>query len=436
MASVGAAGLSPQHRRLLWLLGVASFFEGYDFSAVTVALPQLRDTFGLSQSTASLWVAILYLGAAPALWLSRYADRAGRRRALLISITGYTIATAATALVPSIEAFVGVQFAARLFLAAEIALAWTVVAEELPADRRGLGFGILALASALGSGWASILQGALLAPLHGSWRWLYAAAVPVLVVAALLRRSLPESSRFATVAGRDELVAHWTVILRPPHRGRLVLLATTAFLLQMTSQAIVFVVDFMQTQRGLSPSAANFTLVASGALALPLLVVAGRLSDRIGRKPIACVSLCVATAGLVCFFFLARTQVELFLGLALTYAGTFGAWPTGGSFASEMFPTALRAFGNSAVGMAKLLGQFSSFMLAGALIAATGGLSTAVLILSAGPILGAVLIAARFPETGGRDLDEVSSVTLPPYAGVTAVPEPAAPATVPKISGA
>src|SRR5690348_2491691 len=79
--SVGAAaGLSPQHRRLLWLLGVASFFEGYDFSAVTVALPQLRDTFGLSQSTASLWVAILYLGAAPALWLSRYADRAGRRR--------------------------------------------------------------------------------------------------------------------------------------------------------------------------------------------------------------------------------------------------------------------------------------------------------------------------------------------------------------------
>lgn len=431
-----AAGLSPQHRRLLWLLGVASFFEGYDFSAVTVALPQLRDTFGLSQSTASLWVAILYLGAAPALWLSRYADRAGRRRALLISITGYTIATAATAVVPSIEAFVGVQFAARLFLAAEIALAWTVVAEELPADRRGLGFGILALASALGSGWASILQGALLAPLHGSWRWLYAAAVPVLVVAALLRRSLPESSRFATVARRQELAQRWTAILRPPHLGRLALLAGTVFLLQLTSQAIVFVVDFMQTQRGLSSSAANFTLVASGALALPLLVVAGRLSDRIGRKPIACIALLVEAAGLACFFFLAHTEWELFLGLALTYAGTFGAWPTAGSYASELFPTALRALGNSAVGVAKLLGQFSSFMLAGAFIAATGSLSVAVLVLTVGPLAGAVLIALHFPETGGRDLDEVSAVALPPYAGVTAVPEPAAPTMVPKIPGA
>ena len=416
--------LTSQHKRLLWLLGVASFFEGYDFSAVTVALPQLRDSFGLSQSGASLWVALLYLGAAPALWLTRNADRHGRRRALLVSITGYTVATAATAVTPSIATFVAAQFVARLFLAAEVALAWTVVAEELPADRRGLGFGILALASALGSGWASILQGALLAPLGASWRWLYAAALPVLLVAAFLRRSLPESSRFTEAARSRHLAEKWTAILRPPHRANLLLLSGTIFLLHLTSQAIVFVVDFMQTQRGLSPSAANFTLVAAGALALPLLTVAGRFSDRYGRKPIACVALVVDAVGLYAFFFLAHSRLGLFAALALTYAGTFAAWPTAGSFASELFPTSLRALGNSAVGVARLLGQFSSFMLAGAFITVTGSLSTAVAILTVGPLAGAVLIAVFFPETGGRELEDIPAADPPAYAETVATAHP------------
>lgn len=413
--------MEARHWRLLWLLGVACFFEGYDFSAVSVALPQLRDSFGLSQSSASLWVAVLYLGSLPAVLLSRRADRHGRRRMLLLSISGYTVATAATAFAPGIGAFVAAQVVARLFLALEVALAWTVVAEELPAERRGLGFGFLALASALGTGWASILMALVLSPLGASWRWLYVAAVPVLVVAALLRRTLPESHRFAEAEQRHALAERWTVILRPPHRARLLLLCATGFLLAMTAQATVFVVDFMESDRGLSASKANLALVASGAVVLPLLTLAGRVSDRVGRKPVAVVSLAVETVGLFVFFFAAHGWVELFGALALVYAGTFGAWPTTGSFGAELFPTSLRALGNSSAGVAKLVGQFCSFAFASALITATGSQSRAVAVLAAGPVLAAVLIATAFPETGGRELDEVVEVELPPAAGLPAV---------------
>ena len=89
--------LDVRHWRLLLLLGVASFFEGYDFNIVTVALKPLRATFGIDQATAAVWIAVIYLGALPAVFAARRADRRGRRELLLWSIVGYTIVTAATA---------------------------------------------------------------------------------------------------------------------------------------------------------------------------------------------------------------------------------------------------------------------------------------------------------------------------------------------------
>lgn len=51
--------LSRPQKFLLLVLGATSFFDGYDRSILTIALPQVRNTFGLTQSAASLWVAAL-----------------------------------------------------------------------------------------------------------------------------------------------------------------------------------------------------------------------------------------------------------------------------------------------------------------------------------------------------------------------------------------
>src|SRR5436309_513878 len=104
--------LPAETRVLLALLGVTSFFEGYDRGIVSLALKQIRESFQLTQGQASLWLTLLYVGALPALAITRYADRIGRRRLLMFSVTGYTIATGLTAAAPSIGAFVGCQFAA------------------------------------------------------------------------------------------------------------------------------------------------------------------------------------------------------------------------------------------------------------------------------------------------------------------------------------
>lgn len=401
--------LEPRHMRLLGLLAGASFFEGYDVNVVMVALPQIRRSFGLTQAQASDWIALLYLGTLPALFLARRADRHGRRRLLLASITGYTVATAATAVAPDILAFGICQLCARAFLALEVTLTWTVLAEELPAGARGYGFGVLAMLNGLGAGTGALAWGLLMAPHHLSWRWLYLAATPVLLVVAFMRRRLPESSRFGAAASAGRLADTWRSLLRPPHRRRLVLVCAAAALAGLLAQPSVFVIDFMQTQRHLSASTASLILLGAGALAIPVLAGAGTVSDRLGRKRTGCSFLALGVAGALCFFLLARSPPSLFAALAVTFTGQFGAWPTLSGFTTELFPTSHRALARSAAGAASAAGQGSSFLLAAVLIELTGSLAAAVTVLAAGPILAVAIVATRFPETADKELEETSA---------------------------
>ena len=201
--------LDRQHRFLLLVLGGASFFDGYDVSIKILALTQIREEFDLSNSTASALFAVIYLGALPAMWLTRRADRVGRRQILLVSVLGYTTFSALTALAPNAGVFGGLQFFQQLFVVAESAIVWTMAAEELPAESRGFGFGLLAMNSALGTGFAAILYGGLFDPLGISWRWLYVVGVPPLVLVAVLRRRLPESRRFSAAQAASRLAGRW-----------------------------------------------------------------------------------------------------------------------------------------------------------------------------------------------------------------------------------
>ncbi len=330
----------------------------------------------------------------------------------------------ATALAPDLGSFVAFQFLARFFLVVQATLAWTTIGEEPPARARGFGFGWLAMLSALGTGWSAILNGSVISPLHLSWRWLYVAALPVLFVLARLRRTLEETGRYRAAVASGAVGKHWTEVFRPGHRQRLLLLCTTAVLANLTAQATVYVVDFMESQRHLSASAASLTLVASGALAIPVLLLAGSVSDRIGRKPVLCSFLVLSVVGFVCFFELAHSRLALFGSLAVVYAGVFGSWPTGTGLGVELFPTELRAYGNSFAGGARYVWQSASFLVAGALIGGAGNLPRAVLVLSAGPLLAAALIATVFPETGGRELEDITPYGAVLEAGELA-PEPA-----------
>jgi MFS transporter, putative metabolite:H+ symporter len=405
--------LDREHWFLLVVLGVADFFQGYDSFIITAALPQIRHTFGLTQSSASLWFSIPILGAVPAVWFSRRADVHGRRRFLSVSIVGFTLFTAATAAAPTIGTFVALQFGALLFLTVEGALAWTMVTEELPAGARGFGFGWLAMLTALGSGLASIFYGGIFEPLDISWRWLYVIALPPLAAVSVLRRRLPESHRFTAAQAGGSLASHWHEILRPPIRKWLWLVCLTALLGALATQAGVFTIDFLQEDRHIGPSAANFVLVGAGALAIPFLVGSGELSDRYGRKLVGCSFGVVSVVGGLWFFLFAHGVIPLFASLLLVFIGQFGSWPTLGAFGSELFPTAHRALAGSWSNVARVAGQSVSFALGALLLRVTGELSITSVILGTGPFLALLVIWFAFPETKGRELEDITGEALP-----------------------
>jgi MFS family permease len=255
-------------------------------------------------------------------------------------------------------------------------LTWTVLAEELPAGKRGYGFGVLAMLDALGAGAGALAWGLLLVPHHLSWRLLYVAAGPALLAVVFIR-TIPESSRFTAAASAGRLATSWRPLLRSPHHRCLVAICLAAALGSLLTQPFVFVIDFMQTQRHLSATTASLVLVGSGALALPVLAGAGIVSDRLGRKRVGCSFLALGIVGALGFFLLARGAPSLFAALAVTYAGQFGAWPTLSGLTTELFPTSQRALARSTAGGASVIGQCGSFLLAAVLVRLTGSLALA-----------------------------------------------------------
>ncbi|HEY3144262.1 MAG TPA: MFS transporter [Acidimicrobiales bacterium] len=404
---VRESGLERRHFVLLALLGAAAFFDGYDSAVKTLALTQIRESFDLSKSAAAAMLAVVYFGALPAMFLTRYADRIGRRRMLVWSVMGYTVFSGLTALAPNAAAYSSLQFCQQVFLVAEGALVWTMAAEELPAKARGLGFGILGMLIALGTGAAAILYGGIFESFHEGWRWMYVVGVPPLLAVAVLRRNLPESQRFEAAKDGGRLAERWQQIFAPPYGRWLVLVVITTCLLQFATQAGAFAIDFLQTDRGISTGLANFMLVMAGLPGIPIMVVAGSLSDRFGRRVVGCGFGLASMVGGLGFFWLPGGFPVLLVCMSVMLIGTLGSFPVLSTFVTELFPTGLRSSATSWSGTATVLGRTVSLGL-GAILLQFVNQSWTATLLGGGTLIGIVLVAAAFPDTHGKELEETS----------------------------
>jgi putative MFS transporter len=397
--------LAPEHWLVLGVLGLGGFFEGYDSFVFTVAMPQIRDSFALSQGSASLWLSVLFIGSLPSVLLARYADVYGRRRMLLTSIIGYCAFTALTAVTPTIGTFVAAQFMARFFLHAECAIAWTILTEQLPARSRGFGFGWLATMSAGGTVVSSFLYGVAFGPNQVSWRWLYVVAVAPLILMAALSTRFPETMQLDIASRRDDC-GHWHDILRKPYRRAFFLIGCTDLLFAVAVIVDVFSVDYMQTNRGASVTASNMILMASAVVAIPAAWIAGSLSDRYGRRLVGTTFGLVGIAGTITFFLAASSPLTLTLSLSMAMVGQFGAWPTLDAYATELFPARIRAFAVSTAALWRVPGEFLG-LACGAVLISTIGIGPAAALLTVGPLSGMLVIWLTFPETNGLELDDI-----------------------------
>jgi EmrB/QacA subfamily drug resistance transporter len=173
--------------RRWWALGAvatAQLMVGVDLTIVNIALPSVQRALGMSDP-ARQWVITLFaLGYGGLLLLGgRMSDLIGRRRALLIGLTGFAAASAlggaatGPAMLLTGRALQGV-FGALLTPAV---LATLAASFPLPAER-GKAFGIYGTAMGSASGLGVLLGGVLTQYLD--WRWCMFVNLPIAALAA------------------------------------------------------------------------------------------------------------------------------------------------------------------------------------------------------------------------------------------------------------
>ncbi len=406
-------GKPPPFTRRQWrvfgIAATAGFFDNYDRALLSLALKQIQQGLGIAEARLGGMLSSIRLGYLFSLMVTPFADVFGRRRLLLYTIVGYTLFTGLSALAPSRAYFVTCQVFARALAGAEATVALVILTEEVAAGVRGWAVGYLGALVLVGYGLAAGVF-AFVNVIPFGWRGLFAIALVPLVLIVPLRRALPESQRFERekLAGvRPTNVLQPLVALFRSHPGRLSMLTSVQFLAQMGgNSAGAFLPKYLQEAHHWRPGQVSSLFVFAGALGILGNIVAGRMSDRVGRRRLGGAFLFLAPVFAMLVYTTGGNWVILFWILQLFFDTASSTILS--AYGTELFPTAYRSTAGSALTVAGTAGGALGLFFEGILYGVTGSHWISIRYLTISWMLSPIIVFTFFPETAGRELEEIS----------------------------
>lgn len=424
----GARGRGPgtnrgpaYRRKLLWLLSVATFFEGYDTFVIALVLPLILADLGGSESQAGALRGVVGVGEVLGFLLAAQADRIGRKRLLLITIVGYTAGTALTAVAPNLAWLTGAQFLAHIFLAGEWAVAVTIVVEDFPASERGRGLGIVTSMNTLGGIFVGVLAFVGLQNSPLDWRTFYLVGIVPLIVVFVARRGMLETERYSAIrtsaAGaaldHTSLREPW----RPQYRRNLMAVGLMHFFrFAAVSAAAFWWPYYAQQEVGMSLSLSGLYLAVAGILGVAGFIVAGRLMDRWGRRPTFILYM-AATLVFGVWLFQVHSALAMLPLICLGIFFGLGSGCVTSAFSTEFFPTYVRtraaAWARNAFEIpGGIVGPFVVGLLGDHRTGPIGNVGDAMGVLLVATLIPVLFIAWRYiGETRGVDLVAMDEAT-------------------------
>lgn len=405
--------LAPETLRTLLLVSLGLFFENYDLGLVNAALPQIAEGLGMAAEETGYYLSLIRLGGIGAFLLIPLADRIGRRRTFLVCLVGMSLGTFATALSQAPVQFALFQMVSRAFLLTAAALAVVILAEELPAEQRGGGIGLLSILGGIGFGLGALLY-AMIDWMPWGWRTLYGVGLLPVVLLPFFRRSLRETRRFEAVqhgggargCGAQIWLAPLGELARAsPRRAAAVGLA--GLLAAMGGIAFhQYTSWFVRTDHGWTPPQYALMVVGGGLIALLGNVIGGRGSDRFGRRRIG-IAGWILFPPLAALFYLGPSWA---LVLAWGFAMLCGAASeiVLRALATELFPTSHRATAGGWLILVQTAGWSIGLLLVGVLSDSADDLPLVIAGLSLATI-GAAAVFLALPETHRRELEEIAA---------------------------
>jgi MFS family permease len=339
--------------------------EFYDFLTYsTFAVYIGRTFFPANSAFASLLLTLATFGVGfltrplGALLIGAYADRAGRRPALTLTISLMAFGTLGLVLTPS-YASIGlwaptILIIARLVqglaLGGEVGPATAVLLECAPAGKRGLFVSWQNASQGVAVCTAGLVGLALSATLAQDqmagwgWRIPFALGLVIVPLGLYIRRRLPEtleapgSRRSAAVLG----------LLWGQHRRLLLLAVLILMCLTISTYVSNYMTTYALTTLGMPASKAMFATITNGALMAAGAILGGHLTDRYGRKLLMIaprvVLLATVYPAFVLLMAVTTTGVLMFVTALLTLLGVLSA-AAAMTTITEAFPNQVRSSG-------------------------------------------------------------------------------------------
>ena len=402
---------------------VVSFLLLLEDTAVSVALPDIRRELGVGL-TGLEWVVNAYTLALAVLVLpaGKLADAYGRRRAFVGGLVVFTAASLFAGMATSGTTLIAARALQGAGAAFTASAALSIISGSFPEQERGAALGVWAGASAVGLAVGPVV-GAMLTEMFG-WPWVFLINVPmgVLAVAAAglfipessarapqrlpwravfiwagallsLVTALTEAARVGWVdsevlalGGTGAALLGGLVALERRAKRRLVNPAllrsrqiVAANVLSLLSTAVMcnlffFIALYLQLVLGYSTVSAGTMLLPLTATIVLVAPLAGRLSDRVGRRVPIVAGLLLLSAGLIALSGLGeRSEVALIVG-GLALAGVGIGFTTSPIAAAALDGTPVDASGESAglLNTSRMIGLSLGIATMGALIASGG----------------------------------------------------------------
>lgn len=410
-----ASGARRPGRGLLCVIAGLGYASGVGGSVA----PLLAADFGLDDAGIArlyAWIGVASLGSLP---LGLAADRFGRRRTLLAGATLLPLAALASALAPSLGAYVCAQLVVCATSSALLATANIAIAEQLSAARRARGHGIAGSVFTCATA-APLLLAAAIAAVPNDWRIVWATAALPLLALPFVARDLVETTPWHAAVARGEVGrARIASLFAATHRARTLAIGAAIVCVSAVESATRTWLLYHQVRGlGLDPAIATAVLVCGGGLGLAGFGLGGRLADRFGRR--AAFAGASSAFALAVFGYYALAANAGAWRLPVLFASVIGISGAGGAAlvafraaATELFPTALRGALGGVLAVGSAVGWWIAMQTVSELSGTLGGIGPAIAALTACALPIAALCLWSVPETAGADLEATPAFSAP-----------------------
>jgi MFS transporter, putative metabolite:H+ symporter len=441
--------LSAFHRRIMVLIAIGMFFDGFDiYVASTVLGATLKSGFSTIGQNA-LYVSMTFLGMTLGALITGFlGDRFGRRFTYQSNLMIFGLASLASAFAPSMGFLIACRFLMGFGLGAENVVGYSTLAEFVPPKVRGRLQGWMAVAVVTGLP-ISALTGLLLVPTLG-WRVMYVLGGLGAIAVWYARKAMPESPRWLESVGRnDEAETLMTAIeqqvalekgpLPAPAVGSaapvsraLRSLVSPLILPRMLVGCLVLVVintllygfvtwlpTFFVSQ-GMT-IAKSFTFAFIMSLGAPAGSAIGALTaDRLGRKTVIIGASALAIVFGAIYPFAAQPMTIMLTGLMLVIPVYILVALLFGIYVPELFPTEIRL---RAAGICNTVGRGATIVTPFIVVSlfSQHGIIAVLALMIGLLILQIVAVAIWGIEPKGRGLETLIQQEAPRDAGKPAV---------------